>query len=172
MIDQTIQLVEHQAKWRTLFLKEKTALELVLTDHLVEPIEHVGSTAVEGLMAKPTIDIMIGVESLTASKFMIDVLANLNYCYAPYKTEQMHWFCKPSPANREFHLHLIPLNSKLWHDRLFFRDKLRQSAELKTQYQSLKQKLAVQFANDRDQYSIAKTEFIQQVLALRNYNTN
>jgi GrpB-like predicted nucleotidyltransferase (UPF0157 family) len=64
------------------------------------PIEHIGSTAIPGLVAKPTIDMMAGVATLEASRPGIEAAAQVGYCYAPYRVETEHWFCKPSPAVR------------------------------------------------------------------------
>lgn len=69
-------------------------------------IHHVGSTAVPSLDAKPIIDILVGVESLDASQPAFGPLARLDYMYAPYLADEMHWFCKPNPSRRTHHLHL------------------------------------------------------------------
>jgi GrpB-like predicted nucleotidyltransferase (UPF0157 family) len=60
------------------------------------------------LEAKPVIDIMAGVGSLDASRDAIEVLKGLNYLYAPFQADVMHWICKPHPSHRTHHLHLIP----------------------------------------------------------------
>jgi GrpB-like predicted nucleotidyltransferase (UPF0157 family) len=73
----------------------------------------------------------------------------------------MHWFCKPSPAHRTHHLHLVPPGSVLWVQRIAFRDALRNSAELAVEYQALKQRLAHEYAQDREAYTEAKSPFIQ-----------
>ena len=79
----------------------------VLQPWLAGPIEHIGSTAVPGLAAKPVVDIMAGVESLDASRPAIAALERAGYCYAPYRADTEHWFCKPSPQFRTHHLHLM-----------------------------------------------------------------
>ena len=124
-----------------------------------------GSTAVPGLLAKPVIDIMVGVGSLEASRPAIDTLEQAGYCYYPYKPEHMHWFCKPSPHVRTHHVHLIPFQSPLWHARLTFRDCLRQSTHLAIEYSHLKRELAKQFALDREAYTQAKRAFIERVVS-------
>ena len=70
-----------------------------------------GSTAVPGLTAKPVIDILVGVADLESSRPCIELLSPLQYLYAPYLPDVMHWFCKPSPARRTQHLHLVPSGS-------------------------------------------------------------
>ena len=109
--------------WPDKFASERRLLLRVLAPWLVGPIEHIGSTAVPGLQAKPVIDIMAGVRDLAASKPAIEALAPHHYRYFDYKADVMHWFCKPSDAERTHHLHLVPLGSSLWWDRLAFRDR-------------------------------------------------
>lgn len=109
-----VELVDYDASWPELFLEEAARLRLVLAPWLTGPIEHIGSTAVAGLAAKPVIDIMAAVETLARSRPAIEAVAPLGYCYAPYRADTEHWFCKPSPAHRTHHLHLIPVGSEAW----------------------------------------------------------
>ena len=147
-----------------MFQAETTLLESILQPWRSGPIEHVGSTAVDGLCAKPVIDIMVGVTSLAGSEPAKDILRANGYQYAEYKTEVMHWFCKPSFAMRTHHLHLIPFGSPLWHERLAFRDALRADSKLAGEYAALKLDLARTFEFDRDAYTDAKYPFIHGVL--------
>ena len=94
--------------WPTRFQEEADVLRRALATWLVGPIEHIGSTAIAGLAAKPVIDIMAAVQTLEASRPAIAAAADVGYCYAPYRPEFEHWFCKPSPAFRTHHLHLVP----------------------------------------------------------------
>jgi GrpB-like predicted nucleotidyltransferase (UPF0157 family) len=150
--------------WPTKFEIEKGVLTTVLAPWLVGPIEHIGSTSVPGLPAKPVIDIMGAIRDLATSKPAIEALRPLNYCYFAYKADLMHWFCKPSPFNRTHHLHLVPFESQVWRERLAFRDWLRRNAATRKAYTQLKLKLAAEFGNDRDAYTEAKSEFIQAVV--------
>jgi GrpB-like predicted nucleotidyltransferase (UPF0157 family) len=119
---------------------------------------------VPGLAAKPTIDILVGVESLDAARGCFPVLAELGYMHAPYLPDQMHWFCKPSPSRREFHLHLVPTGSPRFRDELDFRDRLRADPGLAGEYEQLKRGLAARFETDREAYTEAKGEFIRRAL--------
>jgi len=132
---------------------------------LTGTIEHVGS-AVPRLAAKPVIDIMAGVESLSASRPAISALSEFGYCYAPYRPDLMHWFCKPSPALRTHHLHLVPFQNRLWIERLAFRDYLRTHPDVALQYANLKHRLAEQHRFDREAYTEAKSEFVGRVVEL------
>src|SRR5215467_7554448 len=113
-----IHLVPYDKTWPARFEQEAAELYRLLKPWLAGNIEHIGSTAVPGLVAKPVIDIMAGVAGLEASRPAIEALEQTGYCYYPYRTEVMHWFCKPSPAFRTHHLHLVPFGSPLWNERL------------------------------------------------------
>ena len=117
-----IELSEYNAEWPFQFEKEKAFLVEKIGILLCGNVEHVGSTSVPGLMAKPVIDIMFGVESLEKSKPAIEIMSESGYCYFPYKGDVMHWFCKPSEVRRTHHLHLITFESALWKERILFRD--------------------------------------------------
>jgi GrpB-like predicted nucleotidyltransferase (UPF0157 family) len=84
--------------------------------------------------------------------------------YFPYRLEVMHWFCKPSPAHRTHHLHLVPIGSPLWADRIAFRDYLRSHPEAAAEYAALKRQLAAQHALDREAYTHGKGAFVAAIL--------
>jgi GrpB-like predicted nucleotidyltransferase (UPF0157 family) len=165
MREAPIHIVPYDPDWAAKFEHEKAALETLLAPWRRGPIEHVGSTAVPGLCAKPVIDIMVGVTSLAESEPAKAVLHQAGYQYAAYKTDVMHWFCKPSFAMRTHHLHLIPFGSPLWHDRLRFRDALRTDSTLAADYAALKLELARKFEFDREAYTEGKSPFIARTLA-------
>jgi GrpB-like predicted nucleotidyltransferase (UPF0157 family) len=160
-----VEVVEPDVTWPARFIEERTLLERSLAPWLAGPIEHIGSTAVPGLAAKPVIDMMAPVSTLDASRPAIEVLQTVGYQYFPYKPDVMHWFCKPSAAFRTHHLHLVPLGSRLWRERLAFRDALRSDAALADEYGALKRELAVRFRFDREGYTEAKSSFVRRVLA-------
>jgi GrpB-like predicted nucleotidyltransferase (UPF0157 family) len=165
MADAPIEIVPADPRWPALFAAERDAISAALSPWLVGPPEHIGSTAVPGLAAKPVIDIMAPVASLDASRAAIAAATALRYCHAPYQADRMHWFCKPDPRHRTHHLHLVPADSPLWRDRLAFRDALRRDAALRDAYAALKRSLAQVHRSDRDAYTAAKGPFILQVLA-------
>lgn len=131
---------------------------------MVGGVHHVGSTAVPGLDAKPVIDVLAGVESLESARPAFEPLAALEYRYAPYLADEMHWFCKPSPERRTHHLHLVPSASRRYRDELAFRDALRADRGLARRYAELKHRLAAEHGEDRDAYTEAKGEFIEAAL--------
>jgi GrpB-like predicted nucleotidyltransferase (UPF0157 family) len=102
--------------WPARFQDEGELLEAAIGKWVVGRIHHVGSIAVPGLSAKPTIDILLGVEDLPSSRTCFPVLAHLGSLYAPYRADEMHWFCKPDPSHRTHQLHLIPADSRRFHE--------------------------------------------------------
>lgn len=164
MREEPIRLVPYDPTWPRRFAEERERLSRVLSPWLAGPIEHIGSTAVPDLIAKPIIDIMAGVRDLPSSVSARSALAALDYVYFPYRADVMHWFCKPSPAHRTHHLHLVPISSPLWSDRLAFRDRLRSSRAASMEYAALKTALAAQHRFDREAYTEAKSDFVRSVL--------
>ena len=157
-------LHEYDSSWPVKFAAEKAYLISIVGDWNYGSIEHIGSTAVPNMVAKPIIDIMFGVKSLEESKPAINILQEHGYQYWPYKTEVMHWFCKPSDAFRTHHLHLVTFESPLWKERIQFRDILRSDKTVAARYASLKTELASLYKEDRETYTEKKWPFIQQVL--------
>jgi GrpB-like predicted nucleotidyltransferase (UPF0157 family)/ADP-ribose pyrophosphatase YjhB (NUDIX family) len=156
-----VRIEPYNANWPERFLEERAALSAAIGDWAVGGIHHVGSTAVPGLDAKPVIDILVGVQDLETSRECFDKLGALGYLYAPYRADQMHWFCKPDPARRTHHLHLVPTGSRRFRDELAFRDYLRGHADVAREYGALKRRLVEEFEHDREAYTAAKAQFVR-----------
>ena len=165
MADDPIVLAPPDPQWPAQFAAERDAIAAALAPWLAGAPEHIGSTAVPGLPAKPIIDILAPVVSLAASRDAIQAAAGLQYVHAAYQADRMHWFCKPGPANRTHHLHLVPVGSALWRERLAFRDALRADTALRDAYADLKRRLAAAHPQDREAYTDAKGPFVAAVLA-------
>ena len=161
-----VQVVGYDAIWPLKFEAEQAALQECIGPWVTAGIHHVGSTSVPGLVAKPVIDILVGVESLDQSRPCIEQVAARSYLYWPYRTDVMHWFCKPGPVHRTHHLHLVPAGSPRYQDELAFRDTLRADVALASRYAALKQDLATRFRHDREAYTERKAPFIREVLAI------
>jgi GrpB-like predicted nucleotidyltransferase (UPF0157 family) len=172
MREEPIHLVPYNPAWPRLFAQECALLEPLLSPWLTGPIEHIGSTAVPGAKAKPIIDIMAGVADLATSRNAEAALRSLDYMYFPYRADVMHWFCKPSPAHRTHHLHLVPIDSQLWSERLLFRDYLRSSPEATLDYVALKEALAVAHEFDREAYTNGKSAFVRSIVERARAGSN
>lgn len=162
--DEPIRLLPPDPNWAARFDEERAALVEAIGPWVRGGIHHIGSTAVPGLEAKPIIDILVGVEDLETARACFEPLADLGYLYAPYLPEEMHWFCKPDPARRTHHLHLVPADSTRYRDELAFRDLLRTDRELAARYATLKSELAARHRDDREAYTDGKSAFIRTAL--------
>jgi len=160
-------IVPYDPDWPRRFDEERRLLAAVFegSDAVVE---HVGSTAVPGLGAKPVIDIMVGVPALVEAEGRIPALEAAGYEYVPkYETQlpQRRYFRKPRLGPRIFHLHCVVTGGDLWIRHLAFRDHLRGHPESAAAYDRLKRELALRVS--KDAYADAKSPFIEGVLAAR-----
>lgn len=163
--DEPIHLAPSDSQWPLRFAQEQAALQEAIGGWVCGGIPHVGSTAVPGLEAKPIIDILVGVGDLEVARACFAPLADLEYLYAPYLRAEMHWFCKPDPARRTHHLHLVPAGSQRYRDELAFRDLLIANPEIAERYAALKRALSERHRDDREGYTEAKSTFIQASLS-------
>jgi len=162
--DEPIEIVPYDPGWPSRFESERAALRTAISDWVAGGIHHVGSTAVPGLDAKPTIDILVGVADLESSRPCFGRLAALGYLYAPHRAEEMHWFCKPDRRRRTYHLHLVPTVSPRYRQELAFRDYLRARGDAADEYAALKRALARRFRHNREAYTGAKADFVRAAL--------
>jgi GrpB-like predicted nucleotidyltransferase (UPF0157 family) len=151
-----------------MFERERAKLETALGSHVMT-VEHVGSTAVPGLAAKPIIDLAVGVQSLAeAQARCIDVLQALGYMYMP---EYQSWlpdelfFRKGVPGPWTHHVHVMEPSSPGWERRLLFRDYLRAHPDAAEAYMDLKRRLAAAFRDDIAAYRTGKSAFVQDAVA-------
>lgn len=161
-----IEIVPYSALWPQWFTAERGVLASVFSSPDIQ-IEHIGSTAVPGLSAKPIVDILLGAPSLAAIEARIPALVALDYQYMPEHEAvlpQRRFLAKPQLRPRRFHVHAVERGSEFWSAHLAFRDALRSDSELASAYERLKRDLAVQFGFDRAGYTEAKSAFIQAVL--------
>lgn len=154
-------------QWPVQFEAEKARLMEAFGGRF-QAIEHFGSTAIAGLDAKPIIDMLGGVASMTEADALIEPLCQIGWDTSPAYNATLgdrRWLLRWDGKIRTHHLHLVVYGSRQWQERLQFRDCLRTRPDLATQYQQLKYKLATQHRDDREAYTEAKAEFVTQVLA-------
>ena len=156
-------IVDYDPAWPGMFEKEKARL-LAVAGTWMQDVQHVGSTAVPELAAKPIIDIMIAIYDLADVEKCIAPIESLGYGYmGEHGLPERHFFRKPAPdtwIGRTHHIHMVLKNSNQWTNQVNFRDYLRAHPETRQAYQDLKRDLAGQFGNDRFAYTDAKQEFI------------
>jgi GrpB-like predicted nucleotidyltransferase (UPF0157 family) len=159
-----IHIVDYDPRWPARFDEERSQLLDVVCDW-VTGIEHIGSTSVPGLAAKPVIDMLVGVQSLAdADQRCITPICELGYEYVPeFETVMPYrrYFRRLTDGlNRSHQIHLVEKESEFWERHLLFRDYLRAHPEQAREYEQLKRRLAPQFSDVND-YAAAKTEFIR-----------
>ena len=157
----------YSPEWPREFELERDALAAVLAPLSVH-IEHIGSTSVPGMSAKPIIDIMLGVPKLADIEARMHLIEQLGYLHLPEMRELMpdnRFFAKPATLPRRFHLHAVEYDAEFWRDHIVFRDALRADAKLARDYAALKTKLADEFANQPKRYTDAKGPFINDAVA-------
>jgi GrpB-like predicted nucleotidyltransferase (UPF0157 family) len=166
MSDQPITLVDHDPSWHEKFLSEQAVLSRLLQPWLAAPPEHVGSTAVPGLRAKPIVDILAPVHSLEHAQAAVPVLERNGWLFWPDDPNRSYrlWFLRPTPAARTHHLQIMQHDHDELRKTLVFRDALRNDAALRQEYVALKQRLAERHHLDRNAYTDAKSEFVRSVL--------
>ena len=161
----------HDPQWAVRAEAERAHLADLLGPWLVDGIEHIGSTAVPGLAAKPIVDLAASVTDLdTAVAATSERLAAAGWSYVPPALDQRPWrrfFVKPDPTGqrREAHLHLIPAGHDRWTDQIRFRDALRNDPTKAQQYEDLKRRLSQDNGHDREAYTEGKAAFVASVLA-------
>jgi GrpB-like predicted nucleotidyltransferase (UPF0157 family) len=163
-----IMVCDYDPVWAATFEHERTCLHGVL-GALVLTIEHVGSTSVPGLAAKPVIDLLVGVRSLPeARSCCIEPIQALGYTYLPQYESWLPgelFFRKGPPGPWTHHVHMMEPAHPHWDELLLFRDYLRCHPEIVGAYANVKKALALVFGEDIAGYRNAKHPFIQRVMA-------
>lgn len=163
--DALVVIEPYDPAWPQRFERERVALVTALGGLIVAGPEHIGSTAVPGLAAKPIIDILVGVADLAAASATFGRLAELGYLRWEDDPEPWrHWFLKPHPAHRTHHLQLLEPGHPQWAARLAFRDRLRTDPRTRQEYEALKRRLAEEFRTDREGYTHAKRAFVRSAV--------
>jgi GrpB-like predicted nucleotidyltransferase (UPF0157 family) len=166
MKDQPVEIVAYDPAWPARFTDQQDKVSVVLAPWLAGPVEHIGSTSVPGLDAKPVIDMLAPVRSLEEAQDAVGVLEADGWSFWPDDPCRHYrlWFLRPRPAARTHHLHVIEHDHPDARALLGFRDALRADQELRREYARLKKDLADRHRDDRDAYTDAKSEFVERVL--------
>ena len=165
-IHEEVRLAPCDTAWPLLFAQERERLMDLFAQMI--GVEHIGSTAVPGLAAKPVIDIMAGVASMEHADALFEPILTSGYTTSREfnaTLQDRRWFMRASNGSRTHHLHVVVHLDRIWTDRLRFRDLLRTDSHLAASYASLKVELAVRFRQDREAYTEAKAGFIAHALA-------
>jgi GrpB-like predicted nucleotidyltransferase (UPF0157 family) len=163
----TFTVVPYSDSWPHEYERVRSELLAAIDMERVQ-CEHIGSTAVPGLAAKPVLDVLLGVDMLSAIEARIPDLEGIGYTYrSTYESElpMRRYFVCALPGRLRVHVHAVVEGSEFWHKQLAFRDLLRNQPEWRSRYQSLKLELASTYAHDKSAYTVAKGPFIEAALA-------
>jgi GrpB-like predicted nucleotidyltransferase (UPF0157 family) len=156
-----VEIVDYNPAWPAFYEREKNLILNACGDK-VYSIEHIGSTSVPGLGAKPIIDILLGVKVIEDADEIIPSMQSLGYTYKsdfenvmPYR----RYFSKPD----SYHVHTVEITGEFWKRHLLFRDYLRTHDNVRDDYYKLKTGLAVRDWNDRNDYAYAKTDYVMDI---------
>ncbi|MGM7682874.1 GrpB family protein [Cytobacillus sp. Hm23] len=167
-----VKLVENKySQWNSLYLEEKETLDLLIGNY-VKDIQHIGSTAIRSILAKPILDILVGVESLSdIQQFDTNVLKEEGYYHlSKVEIEGKEVFAKFFNLNtmtKSHILHIVEYKGEWWQQHTFFRDYLNNNPQMAKEYEALKKTLAIKYPNNVSAYSDEKNSFVAKVLSQR-----
>lgn len=163
MTVEPVHIAAYDPFWPSLFAEERARV-LGAAGRWIEEVEHIGSTAVPGLDAKPVVDLMAGLGSMHDADACVGPLVGLGYSYWAEGAEPHHRlfvrFVDSEMSARTHNLHLVEAGGRYWRERLL----LREHPETAAEYARLKRGLAERHRDDREAYTAAKAGFVSGVL--------
>lgn len=160
----TVKLVPHQKEWSQ---NAEAVIRLLkqLLGGAAFDIQHVGSTAIPSIHAKPILDIAVAVYQLSDISAYAEVLKQHQFIFRGEAVAGEVLYVMEHGGIRTHHIHIVKWNGTEWNHYLNFRDYLNAFPEKARLYDACKQQLAAQFPNDRKSYTAGKEEMIQRLLA-------
>ena len=159
-----IKIVPYTSEWKNRFNQEKARLQAAVGNYVLD-IQHVGSTSIPAMAAKPILDIGVAIHNFEEATICIKPIEKFGYEYrGEYGIPRRHYFVKGSP--RTHHIHMLEVHSYSWKNMLLFRDYLIQHPELAEKYAELKLQLSQQFPTNRQAYQDEKSQFVERILQL------
>ncbi len=167
MADAPVFIAQYDPAWLARFDAESDRVAAVLEPWLAGPVEHIGSTSVPGLPAKPVVDMLAPVRSLSRAQDAVPPLQADGWVFWPEDPGRHYrlWFLRPSAETRTHHLHVIEHGDPHARALIAFRDALRADPELRAEYAALKRQLAREHSGNRNAYTNAKAGFVARVVS-------
>lgn len=163
-MEKPVFIEEYTSDWVKHFQEEQKFIKQILGEKVIA-IEHIGSTSVEGLGAKPILDIAIGVNDLDGVSEFIEPLKQIGYEFVSHKEfPERRFFRKGEWRAGTHHLHFYKFEGVHWNNQIMFRNYLRNNPDVLKEYHQLKIDLAKNYRFDRVSYTENKAPFIQSVL--------
>ncbi len=160
-------IVDYNPQWPQLYEQEKARIQAAIGEYLID-IQHIGSTSIPGLSAKPIIDSMAVIRNISLVTQCIKPLETLNYAYkGEGGIPGRHFFRKPidiPQTGRNFHLHMVEKGHDQWAMYQLFREYMLLHPESVREYDTLKRELAAKHGSDRVAYTDAKAPFIRSII--------
>ncbi len=145
-INKTIRIADYDPQWAVLYEEEKSRV-LEVVGHIIVGVEHIGSSAIPTLGAKPVIDIIVAVPQLNITEKCIASLRSIGYEYVPEHEDSIperHYFHKGHPPmEQHYHLHMVERTSNFWMKHLLFRNYLCTHLKDAQEYYELKKKISL-----------------------------
>jgi GrpB-like predicted nucleotidyltransferase (UPF0157 family) len=158
--DPAIRVVEYDPAWPAMAAAEIRRIEAAVGETVVR-VDHVGSTAVPGLAAKPIIDLQLSVDALEPRARYARPLEGLGYLFAPDpESPDLHFFGLPAERPRTHHLHVCAAGGEHEHRHLALRDYLRAHPDEVEEYAALKRDLVARYPEDRLAYIDGKDRYV------------
>ncbi|MBU1038637.1 GrpB family protein [Patescibacteria group bacterium] len=164
----TVKLVKYDPKWRQNFRMESKKIQKIFGGDVIEA-QHVGSTAIPGILAKPIIDIAIVVPSLCRVRHYVKKLKGIGYKIKKDDTRKERLFFTKGPERqRTYYLHIGEIGSSYVKNMVLFRDYLCNNEDMAKKYSALKENLAIKYQNNREIYSKKKEKMIKETIKRSN----
>jgi GrpB-like predicted nucleotidyltransferase (UPF0157 family) len=159
-----IEIAAYSSAWPGLFEREASRIMQVCAG-AVTLVEHIGSTAIPGMPAKPILDLMPGLAAYADGLKTIEPMQRLGYEYfGENGIPGRYYFDLKFEGRSVAHVHMFETGSQPWQRHLIFRDQLRLDPAAAARYAELKKELAARFRKDREAYTNAKSGFINSVI--------
>lgn len=167
LIPGTVTLCDYDPQWPQDYRREADRLLDATASRdgagPIKEVAHIGSTSIPGMMAKPMIDMMVGLHTLADVPALIPTLTQLGYEYkGEFGIPDRHFFTLGNPTTH--HVHMVFHGGPFWRLNILFRDHLRDHPHEAAAYVALKRELAAKFSNNRESYTKGKDAFIRAML--------
>ena len=164
-----VTIADYNPEWAEMYLHEKQIILKTVQPGYILRIEHIGSTSIPGLCAKPTIDILLEIPEACALDSLVNDLKKIQYQYIPKpENPPPHMMLAKGYSDKGFsgqtyHIHVRYPGD--W-DEIVFRNYLIRNPEIAGEYGELKRKLSVKYKNDREKYTDGKSDFIARIMKI------
>ena len=160
----TVFVEAHNSEWEIIAIETIEKLRSILQDVLIDA-QHIGSTAIRDICAKPIIDIVVGVSDFDILLSKNDILDENGFIFRGQDHMEQYLYVCGDNEIRTHHIHAVIYDSKAWNDYVDMRDYLNCHKDDAETYSELKESLAKQYSDNRQTYTDMKSDLIREILA-------